>query len=67
MVVRLSLVLERQTTVRDVVQVLEPFEERYRHTTSVDVQIRNDENVAVDQDLVRGRGSGTVGSFGNDL
>lgn len=67
MVVGLALVLERQTTVRDVVQILEPLEERNGHTTGVDVQIRNDQDVAIDEDLVSSWGGRTVGSFGDDL
>lgn len=66
-VVGLALVLECQTTVRDVVQILEPLEERHGHTTGVDVQIWDDQDVAIDQDLVGGRGGRTVGSFGDNL
>lgn len=66
-VVGLTLVLERQTAVRDVVQVLEPLEERHGHTTGVYVQIGNDQNVAIDEDAVGGRGGRTVGGLGDDL
>lgn len=66
-VVGLALVLERQTTVRDVVQILEPLEERNGHTTGVDVQIWDDQNVAIDQDSVGGWSGWTVGSFSDDL
>lgn len=45
MVVRFALILERQPAVRDVVQVLEPLEERNSHTTSVDVQVGDDQDV----------------------
>lgn len=39
MVVGVSLVLERQTSEADVVQVFEPLEVRHGHTTGIDVQI----------------------------
>lgn len=67
MVVGLALIFEGQTSVWDVVEVLEPLEEGDGDTTSVDVQVGDDEDVAVDQDLVGGRGRGTVGGFGDDL
>lgn len=67
MMVRLPLVFEGKTTVRDVVQILEPLKVGDRHTTSVDVQIRNDEDVPLDQDLVSGRSGGSVSSLGDDL
>lgn len=49
------------------VEVLEPLEEGDGHTTSVDVQVRDDQDVAVDQDLVSRRRRGTVGGFRDDL
>lgn len=67
MVVALPLVLEGQSAVRDVVKVLEPLEERHGHTTSVDVQVGDHQDVAVDQDLVSSGGCGSVGGLGNDL
>lgn len=67
MVVGLALVLEGQATVRDVVEVLQPLEEGDSDTTGVDVQIRDDQDVAINQDLVGSRGGGAVGSLGNDL
>lgn len=67
MVVGLALILERQTAVRDVVQVLQPLEERHRHTTGVNVQIGNDQDVAVNQDLVRSGRCRSVGSLSDDL
>lgn len=67
MIVRLLVVLECKSAVRHVVEVLEPFKVRDGHTTSVDVQVRDDQNVLVDQDFVSGRGSGSVSSLSNDL
>lgn len=49
------------------VEVLEPLEEGNCHTTSIDVQVRNDQDVAVDQDLVGCGGRWPVGSFRDDL
>lgn len=66
-VVGLALILERQATVRDMVQILKPLEERNGHTTGVDVQIRDDENVAIDQDSIGGWSGWAVGSFSDDL
>lgn len=49
------------------VKVLEPFEEGDGDTTSVDVQVGDDENVAIDEDFVSRGCGGTVGSLGDDL
>lgn len=49
------------------VEVLEPFEEGNGDTTGVDVQIWDDQNVAVEEDFVGSWGCWTVGSLGNDL
>lgn len=48
MVVGFPLVFECKTSVRDVVEVLEPLEEGDGHTTGVYVQVGDHENVAVD-------------------
>ena len=66
-VIGFTLIFESKTTVRHVVQVLEPFKVRDGHTTGVDVQVWNDKNVALNQNFVGGRSSGSVGSLGNDL
>lgn len=66
-VVGVLLVLEGQTAVADVVQVLEPLEVGDGDTASVDVQVGNDEDVALLQDLVGLRGGWTVGTFSDDL
>lgn len=49
------------------VQVLEPFKERNSHTTSIDVQIWNHQNVAFDKDFISSWGGWTVGGFSDDL
>ena len=67
MVVGLALILEGKTSIGHVVEVLEPLEEGHGDTTSVDVQVGDDQDVAVNQDLVGCRGRGTVGGFSNDL
>lgn len=67
MVVGLALILESQAAIGDVVQVLQPLEEGHGHTTSVNVQIRNHHDVAVNENLVGGRGRGSVGSLSDDL
>lgn len=66
-VVRLPLVLEGESSVRHVVQVLEPLEEGDGDTSSVDVQVGDDEDVALDEDLVGSGGGGAVGGFSDDL
>lgn len=47
MVVGLSLVLEEQSSVGDVVEVLQPLKVGDGHTAGVDVQVGDDENVAI--------------------
>jgi len=67
MIVRLALIFEGEATVRDVVQVLEPLKVRDCDTTSVDVKIGNNQDVALDKNLVSSGGGGSVSSFGDDL
>lgn len=67
MVVRFSLILEGQSAVRHMVQVLQPFEVGDSHTTCIDVQVRNDQHIHILQNLVSSRGCGAIGSFSNDL
>lgn len=67
MIVGLALVLEGQATVRDMVEVLQPLEERDGDTTSIDVQIGDDQNVAINEYFVSGRCGGSVGGLGDDL
>lgn len=62
-----ALVFECQTTVRDMVQVLQPLEVGNSYTTSVDVKVGDNQNVAFNEDLVCSWGSWSVGSFGDDL
>lgn len=67
MVVGLALIFEGKTSVGNVVEVLEPFKEGDGDTTSVDVQVGDDQDVAVDQDLVSCRCCGAVSGFSDDL
>ena len=67
MVVGLSLILEGQTTVGHVVQILQPLKVGDCDTTSVDVHVWDDETVLVLQDLVSSGGDGTVGGLSDDL
>ena len=66
-VVGLSLILEGQTAIGHVVQVLQPLEVGDCHTTSVDVHVGDDQAAVLLQDLVTGGGDGSVGSLTNDL
>ena len=67
MVVGVSLVFEGQATEADMVEVLEPLEVGHCHTTSVSVQVGDDENVAFLEDGVSSNCGGTVGSFSYNL
>lgn len=67
MIVGLALILKGKTSIGDMVEVLEPLEEGDCDTTSVDVEVGNDQDVAVNEDLVGGWGRGAVGGFGDDL
>ena len=67
MVVGVLLVLECQATKADMVEVLQPLEVRDSHTTSVDVQVWNDEDVSLLQDDISIWGRWTVGTLSNDL
>lgn len=67
MVVGLLLVLEGKTTVRDVVEVLQPLKEGDSDTTSVDVQVRNDKHILLNEDAIGSRGRWSIRSLCNDL
>lgn len=67
MVIGFPLVLECETTVGDVIQVFEPLEEGDGDTTGVYVEIRNNENVSFNEDLVGCWCCGAVGCLGNDF
>lgn len=67
MVVGFTFIFECQPAVRDMVKILQPFEERHGHTTGVDVQVRDDQNVAFQKDFVSGWCGRSIGSFSNDL
>jgi hypothetical protein len=49
------------------VQVLQALEVGNSYTTSVDVKVGDNQNVAFNEDLVCSWGSWSVGSFGDDL
>lgn len=67
MVVGVFLILEGKTTVADVVEVLEPFKVRDCHTTSIDIQVRDNEDVLLKEDLVSSQSSWTVSSLSDNL
>lgn len=67
MVVGLPLVLEEEPAVTDMVQVLQPLKVADSHAARIDVQVRDDQDVALHQDLVRRRSGRSVGGLGNDL
>lgn len=66
-IVGFTLILEGQSTIGDVVQVLQPFEEGYSHTTSVDVQVRNNHNVPIDENFVSSGCSWSISSLTDDF
>ena len=59
--------LPSETTVRDVVKILQPFEVRNGDTTSVEVQVGNNKDLVLDEQFVSLGSDGTVGTFGDDL
>lgn len=59
--------LPGKATVRDVVQVLQPLEVRDGDTTSIQVQVGNDEALLVKEDLVSGGRHRAVGTLGDDF
>lgn len=67
MVVGVLLVFECQTTVANMVQVLEPLEVGDGDTTSVDEQVWYDEHFLLLQDLVGFWCGRSISTFGNDL
>jgi len=67
MVVGFTLIFEGQASVRDVVKILEPLKVGDSHTTSVNVQIRDDQNVALNKDLVGGRSRWSVSGLSDNL
>lgn len=67
MIIGFSFVLEQQTTVADVIQIFKPFKIGNGHTTSVDVQVGNNQNFALQQNFIGSRCCRTVGSFCNYL
>lgn len=67
MVVGILLVFECQSTVAHVVKILKPLEVGDGDTTSVDVQVRDDEDFLGLEDLICFRSSRTVGTLSNDL
>lgn len=67
MIIGFTFIFEGETSVRHVVQVLQPFEEGDGDTSSVDVQVGDDQDVAIDEDLVSCWCGGAVGGLGDDL
>merc|ERR1719427_118354 len=67
MVVGLPLVLKGEATIGDMIEVLQPLEVRDSDTTSVDVEIGDNQDIAVLKNLVASGGDGAVGSLGNNL
>lgn len=67
MVVGLSFVFERQSSIGNMIQIFKPLEEGYGHTTSIDVEVRNYQDVSFQENFVGSRSSGTIGSFRDDL
>jgi len=66
MVVSFPLILEGQTSVGDVIEILQPLEVGHSDTTSVDVHVRDDEAALVLEDLVRCGGDGSISSLSDD-
>ena len=67
MIVGVLLVLEGESTVTHMVEILEPLEVGDRDTAGVDVQVGYDEHVASLEYLVGLGRRGSVGALGDDL
>lgn len=67
MVVGILLVFEGQSSVAHMVKVLKPLEVRDGDTTSVDVQVRDDEDFLGLKNLICFGGCRTVGTFSDYL
>ncbi len=67
MIIGLSLVLEEQSAVGDVVEVLQPLKVGDGDTAGVDVQVGDDQNVPLHEDAVGGGRGRAVGRLGDDL
>lgn len=67
MVVGVAVILEGQSAVADVIQILEPLKIRHGDTTSIEEEVRQDKDTLLLQDLVSLHGCGAVGSFSDDL
>ena len=66
-VVWVPLVFECKATITDMVKVLEPFKVRYSHTTGIDIEIWNNQDVVFQEDLVSTGSCWAVGTLGNNL
>lgn len=67
MVVGIFFILEGQSSVGHVIDVLQPLEVGHGDTSGVDVQVWNDQDVVLEQDLVGGRCDWSVGRFRDQL
>lgn len=67
MVVSIFLVFECQSTIADMVKILQPLKVGNGDTTSVYIQVRYDEDLLLLQDFICFRCCWTVGSLGNNL
>lgn len=65
-VIRVTLILEGESSKADMVQVLQPLKVRHCDTTSIDVEIWDDQDIPLLKDLVSPDGGGAVGSLSND-
>lgn len=66
-VVGILLILPRQPTIADMVEVLEPLKVRYSHTSSIGKEIGDNQNPAVMEDPLSSYGCWTIGTFSNNL
>lgn len=67
MIVRVAVVLEGQSAVADVIQVLEPLEVGHGDTASIEEEVRQDKDAFLLQNFISFDGCRSVGSLGNDL
>ena len=67
MKIGIFFVFKGESSIGDVVEVLQPLKVGNGDTTGVDVKIRDDENRFGQENFVCGRRSRSVGAFGDNL
>lgn len=67
MVVGFAFVFEKKPAIANVVEIFQPFKVGNSHTARVDVEVRDDQNVSVDENFVRRRCGWSVSRLSDNL